>query len=50
MLTFILFVIGVVFGYGATWYLVLKSRKIINIIDKEQIYDAREITQRLKMQ
>lgn len=50
MLTFILFIIGITLGYGATWYFVLKSRKIINIIDKEQIYDAREITQRLKIQ
>ncbi len=50
MLITILFIIGIILGYGATWFLVLKSRRIINIIDQEQICEAREITQRLKMQ
>jgi|GEM_PF-3299675 len=49
MLTLILFFIGITFGYGATWFLVLKSRRIINIIDQEQISNARQIAQRLKM-
>lgn len=50
MLTLILFIIGIVLGYGTTWFLVLKCRRIIHIIDKEQISEAREITQRLKLQ
>lgn len=48
-LTTVLCICGIVFGYTATWLLVLKSRKIIKTIDKEKLHDAREIVQRLKL-
>ena len=35
-------------AYGFTWYLLLKSTKVVNIIDREGLKDTREIKNRLK--
>lgn len=35
-------------AYGFTWYLLLKSKKIVKIIDKEGLKQIREIKSRLK--
>ena len=38
----------IVAAYGFTWYLLLKSTKIVNIIDREGLKHTREIKSRLK--
>jgi hypothetical protein len=40
---------GIVLAYLLTWGLLLKSKKIINTIDKEELHEAREIVQKLKL-
>jgi hypothetical protein len=37
-----------VIAYGLTWVLLLRSLKIVNIIDKEKLKHARQIRTRLK--
>ena len=49
MLTLAICIGGITLGYGATWALIIKSRKIINTIDKNQLHDAREIVHKLKL-
>jgi small neutral amino acid transporter SnatA (MarC family) len=38
----------IVAAYGLTWYLLLKSTKIVNIIGREGLKHTREIKSRLK--
>ncbi len=40
-------IIAIISGYGMTWFLLLKSRKIIKIIDKKKLEHLREIQKEL---
>lgn len=40
--------IVIVVAYGCTWYLLLKSTKVVNIIDREGLKHTRVIKRRLK--
>ena len=44
----VLGIFAIVAAYGFTWYLLLKSTKIVNIIDREGLKHTREIKSRLK--
>ena len=44
----ILGTVAILGAYGLTWYLLLKSTKIVNIISREGLKHAREIKARLK--
>jgi proline racemase len=44
----ILGIVVLVVAYGGTWYLLLKSTKIVNTIDQEGLQHTREIKSRLK--
>ena len=41
-------ILVILVAYGFTWYLLLKSKKIVKIIDKEGLEHIREIKSRLK--
>jgi hypothetical protein len=41
-------VLAIFAAYGLTWYLLLKSTKIVSIIDREGLEHASEIKARLK--
>ncbi|MBC8462048.1 MAG: hypothetical protein H8D67_29110 [Deltaproteobacteria bacterium] len=45
----VLGILVVLAAYGFTWYLLLKSQKIIKTIDKEGLKQIREIKSRLKI-
>jgi len=49
MLSVIVIIVGILLGYGLTWFLIIKSKRIIDTIDKESLYEAREIVQRLNL-
>ena len=47
-ITLVLGIFVTIAAYGFTWYLLLKSAKIVEIIDKEGLKHTREIKSRLK--
>ena len=44
----VLGILAILGAYGLTWYLLVKSTKIVNIIAREGLKDASEIRDRLK--
>jgi hypothetical protein len=44
----VLGILVILAAYGFTWYLLLKSTRIVNIIDREGLKYTREIKSRLK--
>jgi hypothetical protein len=48
-LNHVLGIFVILLAYGLTWYLLLKSTKVVNTIDKEELMYTREIKRRLKL-
>ena len=44
----ILGILVIVVAYGFTWYLLLKSTRIVRLIDREKLLSMRAIKKRLK--